>query len=121
MKPGDVNHVACGEIFKIQSGPLNCNAEKVLYLLKCKVCGEAPYVGQTKNFDRGSITIKANIKLSGKETEKFPRNISMISIVWMVILELMIRILLFSSNVRHISNRKREKTFGSTDLKLFTR
>ena len=28
---------ACGEIFKIQSGPLNCNLEKVLYLLKCKV------------------------------------------------------------------------------------
>ena len=26
---------ACGEIFKIQSGPLKCNSEKVLYLLKC--------------------------------------------------------------------------------------
>ena len=37
---------ACGEIFKIQSGPLNYNSEKVLYLLKCKVCGEAPYVGK---------------------------------------------------------------------------
>ena len=39
---------ACGEIFKIQSGPLNCNSEKVLYFLKCKVCGEAPYVGKAK-------------------------------------------------------------------------
>ena len=39
---------ACGEVFKIQSGPLNCNSEKVLYLLKCKVCGEAPYVGKAK-------------------------------------------------------------------------
>ena len=38
---------AC-EVFKIQSGPLNCNSEKVLYLLKCKVCGEAPYVGKVK-------------------------------------------------------------------------
>ena len=37
---------ACGEIFQIQSGPLNCNSEKVLYLLKCKVCGDAPYVGK---------------------------------------------------------------------------
>ena len=27
---------ACGEVFKIQSGPLNCNSEKVLYLLRCK-------------------------------------------------------------------------------------
>ena len=39
---------ACGEVFKIQSGPLNCNSEKVLYLLKCKVCGEASYVGKAK-------------------------------------------------------------------------
>ena len=39
---------ACGEIFKIQSDPLNCNSEKVLQLLKCKVCGEAPYVGKAK-------------------------------------------------------------------------
>ena len=30
------------------SDPLNCNSEKVLYLLKCKVCGEAPYVGEAK-------------------------------------------------------------------------
>ena len=36
------------EIFKIQSGPLNCNSEKVLYVLKCKVCGEAPYVAKAK-------------------------------------------------------------------------
>ena len=38
----------CGVIFKIQSGPLNCDLEKVLYLLKFKVCGEAPYVGKAK-------------------------------------------------------------------------
>ena len=30
---------ACQETFKIQKGPLNCDSEKVLYLLKCKVCG----------------------------------------------------------------------------------
>ena len=66
MKPGDVNHVktcfvcnsiritptfttkACREIFKIQSGPLIWNSQKVLYLLKCKVCGEAHYVGKAK-------------------------------------------------------------------------
>ena len=39
---------ACGENFKIQSCPLNCNSEKVVYFLKCKVCGDAPYVGKTK-------------------------------------------------------------------------
>ena len=26
----------CGEVFKIQIGPLNCNSGKVLYLLRCK-------------------------------------------------------------------------------------
>ena len=36
------------ETFKIQKGPLNCDSEKVLYLLKCKVCGEVPYVGKAK-------------------------------------------------------------------------
>ena len=38
---------ACGETFKIEDGPLNCDSEKVLYLLKCNVCEEeAPYVGK---------------------------------------------------------------------------
>ena len=43
---------AVGENFKIQSGPLNCNLEKVLYFLKCKVCGEAHYVGKAKTKSR---------------------------------------------------------------------
>ena len=31
------------------------------------MCGGAPYVGKTKtHFDIGSITVKANIELSGK-------------------------------------------------------
>ena len=73
---------ACGEIFKIQSGPLNCNSEKVLYLLKCKVYGEAPYVGKAKTKFRYRFNIElSNIELSGKETEKYPRNVFMISIV----------------------------------------
>ena len=36
------------ENFKIQSGPLTCNSEKVLYLLKCKVSGEVRFVGKAK-------------------------------------------------------------------------
>ena len=39
---------ACQETLKIQKGPLNCDSEKLLYLLKCKVCGEVPYVGKAK-------------------------------------------------------------------------
>ena len=39
---------ACGDTFKIPSSPLNYNSGKTLYFLKCKVCGEAPYVGKAK-------------------------------------------------------------------------
>ena len=39
---------ACQDIFKIQSGPSTCDSEKVLYLLKCKVCGEVRNVGEAK-------------------------------------------------------------------------
>ena len=39
---------ACQEIFKIQIGPLNCDSEKKLYLLKCKFCGGVPHVGKAK-------------------------------------------------------------------------
>ena len=62
-------------------------------------------------FDVGSINIKANIKLSGKEIEKYPRNIFTIIIVWMVIQELPIEVLLFSSKERHISKLKKGETF----------
>ena len=39
---------ACGKVFKIQSGPLNCNSEKVIYLLRCKIVDDTPYVGKPK-------------------------------------------------------------------------
>ena len=59
---------ACGETFKIQSGILNCNSQKVVYLLKCRICGEACYVGKAKtkfrakfnNVHRGPI--EKNVK-----------------------------------------------------------
>ena len=38
---------ACGEIFEIQIGALKYESEIVQYLLKCKVCGEVPYVRKT--------------------------------------------------------------------------
>ena len=36
------------DTFKIQKGSLNCDSEKVLYLLKCKVFGGVHYVGKAK-------------------------------------------------------------------------
>ena len=68
------------------------------------------------SFDVGSITIKANIELSEKETEKYPRNVFTFIIVWMVILEFMIGIL----EQTHKQLKEREKPFDSTGLKLCT-
>ena len=39
---------ACQEAFKIQNGSSACDSEELLYLLKCKVCGEVPYVRKAK-------------------------------------------------------------------------
>ena len=67
MRAEDVNHagknyLVCDSIstatiftievyqitFKIQSGLLACDSEKVLHLLKCKVFGEVPHIGNAK-------------------------------------------------------------------------
>ena len=39
---------ACGKVFKIKSWPLNCNSEKVIYRLRCKICDDTAYVGKAK-------------------------------------------------------------------------
>ena len=38
----------CHEKFKIQSEILNCNTQKVVYLLKCRIFGEVPYISKAK-------------------------------------------------------------------------
>ena len=58
---------ACGETFKIQSGILNCNSQKVVYLLKCRICGEASYVGKAKATFRARFN---NYKSSHKPYRK---------------------------------------------------
>ena len=70
---------------KVQSGPLNCNAEKVLYLLKCKVCGEALYVGKAKTKFRSSFNNYKNkhgafIKGNQKIPQQFFHNHFFLSI-----------------------------------------
>ena len=63
--------------FKIQSGPLNCNLEKVLYLLyllKFKRYGEAPCIGEARTKFRYRFNnYKTNLVLSGNEIEKIPQ------------------------------------------------
>ena len=77
---------ACRKTFKIQSGPLNCNLKKVLYILKCEVCGKAPYIGKVKTkFQYRFNNYKSEHIVSGEETEKYPRIFFTIITVWMVI------------------------------------
>ena len=62
------------ETFKTQSGPLNCNSEKVLYLLKCKVSCEAPYAGKTKiKFQYKYNNYKSKHRAFKKENRKIPQ------------------------------------------------
>ena len=63
---------ACGEVFKMQSGPLNCNLEKGLYLLRCKIYDDTPYAGKTKTkFRLRFKTIKVNTNLFEKEKRMY--------------------------------------------------
>ena len=60
---------ACGEVFKIQSGLLICNSEKVLYLLRYKICDDTPYVGKAK-------AIINNYKSKHRSFRKGKQNVS---------------------------------------------
>ena len=75
---------ACQETFRIQTGPLTCDSEKVLYLLKCKVCGEVPYVGKAKTKFRYRFNnYKSKQERLEKVIGKFLRNYFTITIVLM--------------------------------------
>ena len=70
--------IACGEVFKIQSGPLNCNSENLLYLLRCKICDDTPCVGKDETklrlrFDGWEVTLFGKCKRHKqiKERETF--------------------------------------------------
>ena len=60
---------ACGEVFKIHSGLPNCNSEKVLYLLRCKIWWW--YVGKAKTKFRLRFNYKSKHRSfrKGKQNE----------------------------------------------------
>ena len=65
---------ACGGVFKIQSGPLNCNSEKVLYLLRCNICDETTYVGKAKTkFRLRFNNFKSKYRSFRKEKQNVPQ------------------------------------------------
>ena len=64
----------CGETFKIQSGVLNCNSQEVVYLLKCRICEEAPYVSKAKAKFRARFNIyKSAHRFYRKQRKVSPR------------------------------------------------
>ena len=67
---------ACQETFKIQSGPLTCDTEKLLYLLNCKVCGDVPHVAKAKtNFRYRVNNYKSKHKAFRKGNRKVPQKL----------------------------------------------
>ena len=65
---------ACQETFAIQKGPLNCDSEKVLLLLKWKVCGEVPQVGIRKiKFHYRFNSYKSKHRAFRKGKQKVPQ------------------------------------------------
>ena len=65
---------ACRETFKIQKGLLNCDSKKVLYLLKCKACGEISYVGKAKTKFRYRLNnYKSKHRAFRKGNQKVPQ------------------------------------------------
>ena len=63
----------CGEVFRIQSGCLNCNSEKVLYLLRCKIRDDTPYVGKARIKFR--LRFKSKNNLFDKKNRTYNRSI----------------------------------------------
>ena len=55
---------ACAKNFKILIGALNYNFQKVVYLLKCRICAEAPYVGKAKTKFRARFNDYKSLHMS---------------------------------------------------------
>ena len=81
---------SCGETFKIQCGVLNFNSKKVVYLLKCKICGEDPYVAKTKTQFKARFNNYKSAHRSYKKNVKYHSNVFMNIMASIVIMELTI-------------------------------
>ena len=81
---------ACGETCKIQSAILNCNSQKVAYLLRCRISGEAPYVGKAKTKFKAKFNNHKSAQRSYRKNIKYHRNVFMNIMGNTVIMGLMI-------------------------------
>ena len=96
---------ACQETFKILKGPLNCDSKKCYTYWNAKSVVESPALGKQKpNFATGSTITTVNIEHLENVIKKFLRNVFTLTIVSMATVELMIGILWFLNNVKHMSS-----------------
>ena len=74
---------AFGEVFKIQSGSLNCNSEKILDLLRCKrfVMVLLMLERLKQSFVFGLIFIKINTDLFKQENRMYHRSVFIYTII----------------------------------------
>ena len=73
---------ACQETFKIQSSLLISDFEKVLYLLKCKVCAKVPYIGKAKTKLRYRFnTYKSKHRAFRKDIQRVPKETALYSLL----------------------------------------
>ena len=63
---GGFESTSTGEKFTIKKGPLNCNSDKVVYLVTCKVCG-IQNVGSTKGIYRKRFNNYKSVHLKVRE------------------------------------------------------
>ena len=108
---------SCREVFKIQSGPLNCNSEKVLYFLRCKFVMTLHMLERLKQssvFDL--IIIKVNANLFEKESRMYHRGVFIHTVYKTATADW--EVTLFEKCETHKQLKKRE-TFWHHKLKTF--
>ena len=62
---------AYGETLKIQSELLIFNSQKVIFLFKCRICEEAPYVGKEKMKFRVRFKSYKSVHMSYRKNVKY--------------------------------------------------
>ena len=111
---------ACRETFKIQKGSLNCDSEKVLFLLKWQVCSEVSYVGKAKaKFSYRINNCKSNHRAFRKGKRKLSQERFHVHYCLDDHNEVDVWNFLFLSNVKQISCGKTEMFFWQHRSKTF--
>ena len=107
---------ASEEVFKIKSVLLDCNSEKVLYLLRSKFVMTLIILERLKQssvFD--STIIKVNTNFVERENRMYHRSVFIHTLYKTATTVLMIEKSLYLRSVKRTKNLKKEKHFGNTD------